>query len=45
MSEPRKLNTGGADSHRSVLDQQQYEQARLRAQQQTAVQGDRKSVV
>ena len=43
MSEPRKLNTGGADSHRSVLDQQQYEQARLRAQQQTAVQGGRRS--
>ena len=43
MSEPRKLNTGGADSHRSVLDQHQYEQARLRAQQQTAVQGGRRS--
>ena len=43
MSEPRKLNTGGADSHRSVLDQQQYEQARLRAQQQTAVQGGRRN--
>ena len=43
MSEPRKLNTGGADSYRSVLDQQQYEQARLRAQQQTAVQGGRRS--
>lgn len=43
MSEPRKLNTDGAEARRSVLDHEQYEEARRRAQAASAMQGGRRS--
>ena len=41
MSEPRKLNTSGADTPRSMQD---YEQARLRAQQQSSARTGRRHI-